>query len=207
MLTQSCNQWIETLSSSAPVPGGGGASALVGAMGVALGSMVGNLTLGKKKYQAVEEDIRRLLEQSARLTQELKELVEEDARAFEPLSKAYGLPKTTPAEIAYRDQVMAQALREASLVPLAIMEKAVEGIKLQQEMACKGSRIAISDVGVGVQLLRSALLGASMNVFINTKLMKDQSLAQEYNQKADELIAQGTALADQVYRTVEEAIR
>ncbi len=117
-------QFIKALSSKAPVPGGGGASALAGAIGTALASMVGNLTSGKKKYAEYQPDIERILEEAERLTTKLLQLIEEDAAVFEPLSKAYGLPKGTPEELAHKEEVMEGALYEASLVPLRIMETA-----------------------------------------------------------------------------------
>lgn len=208
MFTQkSCLEFANSLASSAPVPGGGGASALVGALGIALGSMVGNLTLGKKKYKDVEEDIKIILGKANKLQSELFSLVEKDAEVFEPLSKAYGLPKSTEQEQKKRDEVMEAALRLACNVPLEIMEKTVETIALHEELAVKGTRIAISDVGVGVMFCKSALMGASLNVFINTKLMKDREYAGETNAKADQLLKIGSERADRVYSSVEESIR
>lgn len=199
---ESMEGFIHDLASKAPVPGGGGASALGGAIGSALGSMVGNLTLGKKKYADVQEDIRVLLEKLAKNQEELLELIEKDARAFEPLSKAYGLPKATEEEAAYKAEVMEEALLHASLIPLEIMNKAYDAILLEEEMAGKGTRIAISDVAVGVQFLRAALLGASMNIFINTGSMKNRIKAEELNREANRLILEGTALADRIFEEI-----
>jgi formiminotetrahydrofolate cyclodeaminase len=206
MLDQSCREFVRALASKAPVPGGGGASAYAGALGVALGSMVANLTVGKKKYEAFEEDMRTILKKSEALQSDLMELVSRDAQAFEPLAKAYGMPRQTEQERRIRSEVMEEALVAASLVPLEIMEKAYEGVVLQDELALKGSRIAISDVGVGVQLLKAAILGASMNVLINTKSMENRSKAQDIEKNTMRLISHGTRLADQVYRKVEEAL-
>ncbi|NLC84893.1 MAG: cyclodeaminase/cyclohydrolase family protein, partial [Ruminococcaceae bacterium] len=113
MLEQSCNEFITDLASSSPTPGGGGASALVGAVGMALGSMVGNLTLGRKKYAEVEPEIKQLLLKSAEITEQFKLLVSRDAEAFQPLSRAYGLPQTTEAEKLEREKIMQAALIEA----------------------------------------------------------------------------------------------
>ncbi len=199
--------FLQELSSKAPVPGGGGASALGGAIGTALGSMVGNLTVGKKKYADVQEDIIRLLSDFEEILKELLILMDRDAEVFEPLSKAYSLPKGTPEEQAHKGAVMEDALYQASLVPLSIMEKALAAILLQEEMAAKGTRIAISDVAVGVQFLRSALMGASMNVFINTGLMKDTETAQKLNEQADQMIKQGVEKADSIYNTILKELR
>lgn len=200
-------QFVSELASKAPVPGGGGAAALGGAVGSALGSMVGNLTVGKKKYADVEERVLQVLSEAERLQQELLYLMEEDSRAFEPLSRAYGMPKATEAERAAKEQVMEVALRDASLVPLQIMETAGQMLDLLEELAQIGSRLAVSDVGVGVQFCRSAVLGASMNIFINTKMMKDRKLAEQLNEKAEQLIAEKSVQADRIFEEVKAVLR
>lgn len=203
----SCKDFTNVLASGAPVPGGGGASAMVGALGTALGSMVGNLTLGKKKYEDVQEEIKVILDKAQVLQNELLLLVEKDAEVFEPLSKAYGLPKSTDTEKQIRDEVLEEALRLACSVPVEIMEKTMEAIALHEELAVKGTRIAISDVGVGVLFCKSALMGASLNVFINTKLMKDREYADQINARADVMLKTGRERADRVYNEVENSLR
>ena len=200
-------QFVAELESKAPVPGGGGAAALGGAVGSALGSMVGNLTVGKKKYADVEERVLQVLSEADRLQQELLYLMEEDSRVFEPLSRAYGMPKATEAERAAKEQVMEVALRDASLVPLQIMETAGQMLDLLEELAQIGSRLAVSDVGVGVQFCRSAVLGASMNIFINTKMMKDRKLAEQLNEKAEQLIAEKSVQADRIFEEVKAVLK
>ena len=134
-------------------------------------------------------------------------LVEKDAEVFEPLSKAYGLPKETDEEKAHKDKVMEEALKLANSVPLKIMEKALEAIDLHEELAAKGTRIAISDVGVGVLFCKSALMGASLNVYINTSLMKDKAFAEDTNKNADRMIAEGSKKADAIYAEVFKSIK
>ncbi len=207
LINKTCKEFADVLASSEPVPGGGGASALVGALGIALGSMVGNLTLGRKKYLDVQEDIKAILEKAQFLQNELLSLVEKDAEAFEPLSKAYGLPKNTEEEIKKRDEIMENALRVACSVPVQIMEKALDTITLHEELEAKGTRLAISDVGVGVLFCKSALMGAARNIFINTKLMKDRKYADNVNAKADRLLSAGISKADRVYDAVEKSLR
>lgn len=207
MMQKQMDVFMEELASKAAVPGGGGASALGGAMGASLGSMVVNLTLGKKKYASVQEELEGLMGRILELKKELEQLVEEDAVVFEPLSKAYGLPSQTEEEKAYKDKVMEENLLAASLVPLRMMEKAVEMIEIHKILGQKGSRLAISDVGVGVQFCRCALLGAVMNVYINTKSMKNRDVAEELNAKADALILKGTKEADEIYASVLAGLR
>lgn len=199
---KSVNEFVDILSSKAPVPGGGGASACIGAVGTALGCMVGSLTVGKKKYADVEEEIKELMEDARRLQKELLELVEKDAEVFEPLSKAYGLPKNTEEEKAEKERVMAAALKDATEVPLEIMRKCCRGIELCGAFAEKGSKLVLSDAGVGAAACRAALNGASLNVFINTKSIKDREYADRVNQEAEEMLEKYTKKADAVFQSV-----
>ena len=203
----SCKDFIDVLASSAPIPGGGGASALVGAIGVALGNMVGSLTVGKKRYADVEEDIIRCKIEADEITKRLLELVAKDAEVFEPLSKAYSLPKSTPEELAKKEEVMAVVLKDACEVPLEIMKTCARGLDLMKEFAEKGSRIALSDAGVGATLLKSALQGASLNIYINTKSMKDRVLAQQLNDETDSLRKTYEKKADEIFENVCNEIR
>ena len=203
----SCKDFIDVLAISAPIPGGGGASALVGAIGVALGNMVGSLTVGKKRYVDVEEDIIRCKKEADEITKRLLELVAKDAEVFEPLSKAYSLPKSTPEELAKKEEVMAVVLKDACEVPLEIMKTCARGLDLMKEFAEKGSRIALSDAGVGATLLKSALQGASLNIYINTKSMKDRVLAQRLNDETDSLRKTYEKKADEIFENVCKEIR
>lgn len=207
MLEKKTTEFLEELSSSAPVPGGGGASAAAGAYAAALGLMVGNLTTGKKKYADVEEEICESMKKLEQLRDKLTRLVDEDAKAFEPLSKAYGMPKETEEQKKLKEQVMETALREACRVPLEIMEVSIEVMELLQVLEEEGSRLAVSDAGVGILFAKTSLEGASLNVFINTRLMKDRQYAEELNQRADAWIARGRTLEQQVYHGVLEKIR
>lgn len=202
MTDKTCEDFVIALASNAPVPGGGGASALVGAIGMALGDMVGSLTLGKKKYADVQVDIEWLKERAGEIERELLNLIERDAEVFEPLSRAYGLPKETAAEQAHKAQVMEAALKEACAVPLSIMERCCEAIELISEFAQKGTTIAISDAGCGAACCRAALTSASMNVFINTKAMTDRAYAEEINSKANAMLGKYIPLSDIIAESV-----
>ena len=200
-------EFLDVLSSKEPVPGGGGASALAGALGNALGQMVANLTIGKKKYALVEDEIKELAERMKGIQGQFSALADQDAKVFAPLAKCYSLPSGTEEEKAYKAEVMEARLLDASLVPMEIMEKAWEMLEIMDILADKGSRMAVSDVGVGVQFIRTALLGAVMNVYINTKSMKNREKAEEMNEKAERLIKEGTEAADRIYQEVLEQLR
>lgn len=205
--TVPCNEFVEVLASKAPVPGGGGASALVGAIGTALGNMVGSLTVGKKKYADVEEEMYELKGKADALQKELLHLIERDAEVFEPLSKAYGMPRNTEEEKAEKARVMEIVLKDACSVPMEIMERCCEAIDLIEVFTEKGSTLAISDAGVGATFCKAALEGASLNVFINTKSMKNREYADELNKKADEMLSVYTKKAEEIYQSVAARLR
>ena len=191
--------WLNTLASKSPVPGGGGASAIGGALAAALGQMVANLTVGKKKYADVEETMQEVLGKLQACQADFLDLVDQDAKVFAPLAAAYALPNSTEEEKQER-------LLAASLVPLHMMEKAAEMLEFLEILAEKGSRMAVSDVGVAVQFARTALTGAIMNVYINTKSMKNREKAEELNTKANNLMKQGIRRADEIYTRVLEQL-
>ena len=189
--------FLAALASKAPTPGGGGAAALCGAVGVALGNMVGNLTLGKKKYAEVQEDIAALNAKAESLREDFLALIDADAEAFEPLSRAYGIPKDEPA----RGEVMEAALLAAVQPPLEIMRKCVKALELIADYAAKGSALAVSDAGCAAAITRAACEAAALNVFVNTKPMRDREKAGEINREANELL-QKCALAREIYDNV-----
>ena len=195
--------FTEELASPAPVPGGGGASALAAAIGVSLGDMVGELTVGKKKYADVEEEIQSLMARAQALRIRFLELVDADAAAFAPLAKAYGIPKEDPN----RAQIMEEALKTACSVPMDIMRACAEAIDIIEEFAAKGSRLAVSDAGCGAILCKAAMQAAALNVFINTKSMKDLSCKAALEEEADALLTKYTDLGDTIYESVANSLR
>lgn len=200
--TVPCNEFVDVLASKAPVPGGGGASALVGAVGTALGNMVGSLTVGKKKYADVEEEMYALKDKATALQADLLHLIERDAEVFAPLAKAYGMPRNTEEEKAEKARVMEIVLKDACSVPMEIMEKCCESLELIKVFAEKGSTLAISDAGVGAAFCKAALQGASLNVYINTKSMKNHEYAEELNEKCDKMLKKYTVMADEIFASV-----
>jgi len=194
----SIKEFTEQLASKTSVPGGGGASALVGSVGIALGDMVGEFTVGKKKYQEVEPEILKLMARAKALADELLQCIEDDAVAFEPLSKAYGIPKEDPS----RDEIMEKCLKDAAKVPFRILELACEAVDLQRDFADKGSVLMISDAATGVAMLQGAIKGAAVNVKINTKSMKDRDYAKALDDKVSALVQEYTKKAEEIYSDV-----
>ena len=198
MTMENCRKFVEVLASDAPAPGGGGAAALVGAIGTALGNMVGSLTVGKKKYAEVEAEIIDLKAKCDALQKELLDQVEADEVNFLPLAKAYGIPKDDPN----RDQIMEEAIVIACSVPMKIMELCCEAIEYISVFAAKGSRLAVSDAGCGAICCKAALQAASLNVFINTKTLKDRAVAEEMNAKALGMMDKYCPMADEIFNSV-----
>ena len=200
MIDKSCVDFAAVLASKAPVPGGGGAAALVGALGTALCSMVGNLTVGRKKYAQYEADVKRMLEKGAAVQARLLELVDKDAEAFEPLSRAYSIPKDDPKH----DETLEAATKFACVAPVEMMKSCCEAIELLEEMLEKGSVTLVSDVGCGALCCAAALESASMNIFVNTKTLLDRSVAADLDGQADamlrEYLPRARKVADEVNR-------
>ena len=207
LMNLSCEAFLEDLAGSAPAPGGGGAAALVGAAGAALGNMVGSLTVGKKKYAAVEADILILNPRAAALRKRLEGLVLADADAFTPLAAAYKLPKETPEQQAHKAAVLETALDGACAVPLEIMSACCEGITLAAEYAEKGSVMAVSDAGCAALFCKAALQAAGLNVSINTRLMADNAHAAALNAQADAMLAEFVPQADQIHEKLTHSLR
>ena len=197
---KSCREFVSLLASSAPAPGGGGAAALVGAIGTALGNMVGALTVGKKKYADVEEKIKCLMSRCNELQTQLLDQVAADAEGFVPLARAYGIPKDDPN----RAETPERATVTACQAPMRIMELCCDSLNVIAVMAEKGSRLAVSDAGCAAALVKAALQAASLNVFINTKTLRDRALAQEMNEKCLDMLERYGALADQIFNQVKD---
>ena len=203
LIHKSIELFSEELASSAPTPGGGGASALMGTIGIALGDMVGELTVGKKKYADVEDDIKALIEEAQSIRKKFLELIDHDAEAFKPLAEAYGIPKEDPG----RDEIMEAALKTGASVPMEIMRTCGRALDVISQFAEKGSRLAISDAGCGATCCKAAMKAASLNVFINTKSMKDREYAESLNSEADELLSRYEELADEIFDDVLSKLR
>ena len=198
MADRTVSGFLEELSSGAPTPGGGGASAVCGAIAAALGSMVGNLTSGKKKYAEYQEEIEVAIAKCGTLVKEFEALGQKDEEVFEPLAKAYSIPKDQEG----RDEILEGVLKDASTAPFEVVEKSYETALVLARLAVIGSRLAISDVGVAAAACSTAAKGAAMNVYINTKSMKDKAYAEDLNKRTDDLVAQTSEICDKVYSQV-----
>lgn len=202
LTNRTCVDFAAVLAAKESVPGGGGAAALVGALGAALCSMVGNFTTGKKTYAAVEDDIQRLLADAEAARTRLIALVEADAEAFFPLSQAYAIPKEDPT----RAETLEAATKTACAAPAEMVRVIAQSIELLEEMGEKGSRMLISDVGCAALFASAAMEAAAMNVFVNTKSYAEASWAQELERECDglleEYLPRAAACADAVMNKI-----
>ena len=205
MLDKSCNIFIDELASSAPVPGGGSASALTAAIGMALGSMVGELTTGKKGYEQYENEISELLFKSGELINEFRHLVRLDIESFSKLSEAYKIPKGTEEENLYRIEKIQNALHSAAQAPIMIVEACLKALKLLDSYSLIGNKNLITDAGTGTALCLAALKGARLNALINIKSMKDPELKAALYRQLNTSTDAGEHLAKITYDRVEKA--
>lgn len=200
------DEYVKELGSKAPVPGGGGASAVAGALSAALACMVCNLTVGKKSYVTVEDDVKKILADMNEHIESFIKLSDKDAEVFYPLSQAYGFKPQNNEEKKMHEENMEKLLFDAAMVPLDIMKEAYSMLVAVDFLAKKGSKLAVSDAGVAVSMLRSAVCGAMMNVVINVKYMKDRIKAQNILDEASELLENTMNKADIIYREVLEVL-
>ncbi len=194
--------FLDMLASKSATPGGGSVAALTGTMGAALLSMVSNLTVGKEQYKEVEDDIKDLLKKSESFRTTLEELMEKDVEVFNQFMAIMKLPRTNEEEKKDRNKKMQIALIEAAKVPLEIARKSKEVIDICLEIADKGTRNAISDVGVGVLLAEAAFHSAIINVKINLNMIKDENIKKEFSQEIESLNSQVKGEKDRVLKIV-----
>ena len=203
LMDLSCSGFADILAAKASTPGGGSAAAMAGALGIALCSMAGNFTAGKKKYAAVEPDIQRMLSEGEYLRRRLLDLAQADAVALEPLTRAYAIPKDDPT----RENVLEEVTLNACQAPVEIVRCCEKVLLLLEEMLEKGSRLLITDVGCGALLCKAAMESAALNVFVNTGTLRDRETAARLEQEVDEILRTSLPLADRIAASVTAYIR
>lgn len=196
------NEFIDSLASKEPAPGGGSASALAGAAGTALVLMVANLTAGKEKFKDQELLMEEILREAGNIRQEMIALIDRDTEAFNKVAAVFKMPKDTAEEKEKRQQAMQEALKAAAIVPYGIMEKALEALYIVKKALGHTNPAAASDLGVSALCLKTALQGAWLNVKINLAGIKDSEFTAKYGQDGERILAQGVSLADSIYQEV-----
>jgi formiminotetrahydrofolate cyclodeaminase len=199
--------FLDELASPSPAPGGGSVAALAGALGAALTSMVCNLTIGKKKYAAVEADMKKILNRAEALRAQFTGLVDKDTAAFSKVMEAYGLPNESEPQRALRSVAIAEATKEATLVPLEVMKHCIDALALAQEVAAQGNRNSVSDAGVSAVMLHAACQGAALNVKINLNGLSDAEFVGWKTDEVESLLKTSTMMVDETLEMVSEKIR
>jgi len=210
-IKKSLEEYIKNVASGDPTPGGGSVSALVGSLGAALTSMVKNLTVGKKAYEELPDEIKRKISDNAKeiesLMEDLKNIVDEDTKAFDKVMEALKLPKETEEQKAIRSKAIQDGYKVALEVPLRCAEKCLRVLELQDVFAEYGNVNAITDVGVGTLLAYAGLEGALFNVIINLNSIKDQEFKDKTSQKVENMLNEGKKLRDELLKVVYERLR
>jgi len=206
LIDKKVSNFLNELASNSPTPGGGSVAALAGALGAALISMVGNLTVGKKKYEDVEEEIKRILSSSEKLRYELSQLIEDDVKVFNNFMSTYKMPKETEDEKKVRAEKIQESLIEAAKVPLKVAYKCLDILSLSKEVAEKGNINVVSDAGVAALMAEAALGSAILNVKINLKMIKDEKTKEELSSSIQELLLKEKGQKEKVLEIVEKKI-
>jgi len=197
------NAFLEELASSSPAPGGGSVAALSGALGAALTSMVCNLTIGKKKYADVEEELKRIRQQSEDLRAQFTVLIDRDTAAFNKVMEAFGLPKETEPQKALRSAAIREATKEATMVPLEVMKHCIDALALAQQVASKGNASAVSDAGVSALMLHAAAAGAALNVRINLNGLSDPDFVGWKSEEVESLLNTSSMMLEEIQAVID----
>ncbi len=203
---QQLQTFLDQLASSASTPGGGSAAAIMGAMGAALVSMVANLTVGKKKYEEVEEEMQGFLGQSEALRERLTGMIQDDVDVFDKVMAAYGMARETEEEKARRSQTIQAALKQATDVPLACAQLCADVIELCRPVAEKGNLNVISDAGVAVLAAHAALRSAALNVYINIGGIRDAEFVNDRRAKLEFVLSGAGVATETVYELVKSKL-
>ncbi len=195
-------KFLDELASEAPTPGGGGAAAIMGAIGAALVSMVANLTIGKKNYEAFDEELKAINAAAEKVRAELTAAIDEDVVAFNAVMGAYGLPREGDEQKAARAAAIQAALKQATDAPLRAVKACHEVIKLSAVVAGKGNLNVISDAGVAVLAANAGLRSAALNVYINAKSIKDREFAEIRLGEVNALTELAAQKTEEVYSVV-----
>jgi methenyltetrahydrofolate cyclohydrolase len=207
LMKKTVSAFLDELSSSSPAPGGGSVAALSGALGAALTTMVCNLTLGKKKYADVEEEITGVKTEAEKLRTMFMDLVDRDTLAFNKVMEAFGLPRDGEAQQALRLAAIQAATKEATLVPLEVMKHCIDAMALAQQVASSGNSNSVSDAGVSAQMLNAACEGAALNVKINLSSLADSDFVGWKSEEVASLLKTSRMMLEETMEIVEDKMK
>jgi len=195
-------EFIDLLGSEAPAPGGGASAALTGALGIALTSMVANLTTGREKFKEHEELVRSIIEESSELQNCFIQAIDKDVKAYEDVMNAYKLPKNTEDEKKVRAETLEISLKSATIAPFEVMHFSFVALRLIEKALGKTNPNVATDLGAGAINLKSAMQASWLNVLVNVKYIKDKDFADEYKSKGEKILGESILIADKIYESV-----
>ncbi|HXX64957.1 MAG TPA: cyclodeaminase/cyclohydrolase family protein [Bacteroidota bacterium] len=201
------NTFLDELASSSPAPGGGSVAALSGALGAALTCMVCNLTIGKKKYAAVEDEMKKILAQAEEMRGVFTLLIDKDTAAFNKVMEAYSLPKDTDPQKALRAAAIREATKEATMVPLEVMKHCIDALALAQQVAASGNVNSVSDAGVSALMLYAAVESAALNVRINLNSLGDSEFVGWKSEELESLRNTGRMMLEEIQGIVADKLK
>lgn len=196
------SEFVESVSSDSPAPGGGSVSALAGSVGAALTCMVSELTIGREKYKEHEELMQDINADMSKIKSKLVLAIDRDKEAFDGVTDVFRMPKETDEEKDKRKVAMQKALKDSVIVPIEVMEMALEGLLITEKALGKSNTNAASDLGVGALNLKSCIQGAWLNVLINLSGIKDEKFVNEYKEKGNEILKKALPIADKIYNEI-----
>lgn len=198
----SCENFSKHLAAKEPVPGGGSVTAFMGALGIALGSMVSNFSTEKKHLLVYSEQHKDILNKAEELREKLISLVDKDAQNFEPLSKVYGMSSVTEEEKKIKEEKMQNCLKDACEAPIEMLKYIYESILLHEKLVDISSKTIISDIAVGIQCLKGALYSSYINILVNINSITDDEYVELHKNNAQNILKDGSKLADEIYEKV-----
>lgn len=200
-------EFLKDLAAKKPIPGGGGVAALLGALTNALGSMVCNYTIGKKKFLEYDEENTEFLNKFNENILKFEEYIKKDAEVFYPLSQAYSLPKDFNEDGKNKQDILNPLLKNAAIVPLEVMELCKDTLDMLAKLLHQSSSIVISDVGVAASCARACIESASLNVYINTKCISDEEEKEKLEKRANDVLEKYLDISDRIFEEVKNSLK
>ena len=203
---QQIESFVQDLNSAKPMPGGGSAAAICGAMAAALAGMSAHMTVGKKKYAAVEDKMQEIITEAGTLQEAMLDMAQEDADMYSLVLQAYKLPNTTTEETEARKQAIEEAGRTAVAASLKVTDACVRIMKLAYTTVTEGNRMMVTDGSASALLARACQQVAAYNVRINLRGIKDKAAVTEAEQMLERHLSEGEELQNMVLREVEQRL-
>ena len=210
LIDMTINDFVEEIDSSSPAPGGGSVAALASDIGIGLARMMAHLSFGKKKYEALDKDIKEefqsRFEKLAKIREELSKLVDEDTNSFNEFMKVIKMPQDTFKQITQRQTLLSEATLNSIKVPYKTAYLSLEAMRELEFIVDNGNKNAITDIGVGTLMLCTGLEGAILNTKVNLMNLEDKELAKKYRENCVEMLSEGKDIRDNILSKIHSVI-